>query len=150
VSDSISLNQAVRAITVGAVGVPGVRTFYFQVEQGDGRLYSLLMEKTQAMILADQIEDFLKGLSQRNPHLAPFAPLNAPALREPESIMFRAGHFALQYNGEADLIGLEISELRGIDQGTPAVLLVWATRQQMHALADQARRVARSGIATAN
>jgi uncharacterized repeat protein (TIGR03847 family) len=149
VSDSIGLNQSARAITVDAVGMPGARTFYFQVEEADGQLYSLLVEKTQAMLLADQIEDFLEGLSQRYPQLPPIAPLNAPALCEPESVMFRAGHFALQYNGEADLIGLEISELRGVDQGTPAVLLVWATRQQMHALADQARRVARSGLASA-
>lgn len=151
-SDSISLNQSVRAITVDAVGMPGMRTFYLQVEQGDGQRCSLLMEKTQALMLADQIEDCLEGLSRRYPQLIPVRPLNTPALRgpEPESVMFRAGHFALQYNGEADLIGLEISELRGIDQGTPAVLLVWATRQQMHALADQARRVARSGLASAS
>jgi hypothetical protein len=124
--------------------MPGMRTFYLQVEQGDGQRCSLLMEKTQALMLADQIEDCLEGLSRRYPQLIPVRPLNTPALRgpEPESVMFRAGHFALQYNGEA--------ELRGIDQGTPAVLLVWATRQQMHALADQARRVARSGLASAS
>jgi hypothetical protein len=61
--------------------------------------------------------------------------------------MFRAGHFALQYSTEADVIGLEISELRGIDQGTPRLLCVWATRPQLRALAEHARRIARSGVA---
>lgn len=147
-SESVDLAQPVRAITVDAVGVLGARTFYLQFEDASGQVRSLLMEKTQALMLADQIEDFLEGLSQRYPQLAHISPITVPALRVPESVMFRAGHFALQYKGEADLIGLEISELRGIDQGTPATLLVWATRQQMRAVTDHARRVARSGVAS--
>jgi hypothetical protein len=98
------------------------------------------------MILADQIDALLDHLIQRNPRFLSTEPAHIPELLHPEPVLFRAGKLALQYNADVDLVSLEIAELRGIDQGTPAVLRFWATRAQMRALGNQAHRVAHSGL----
>jgi len=136
----------VRSVTVDAVGEPGSRTFYLQARFEDGKLVTLLLEKTQAMILAEHIDALFEHLMQRDPRLPSTEPAQVPELQHPEPVLFRAGKLALQYNADVDLVGLEIAELRGIDQGTPAVLRLWVTRDQMRALGNQAQRVVHSGL----
>jgi uncharacterized repeat protein (TIGR03847 family) len=136
----------VRSITLDAVGVPGARTFYMQAQYEDGKLISILLEKTQAILLAEQIDALLDSLAQRNPPLTEHA--QVPELQHPEQVMFRAGKLGLQYDADVDLVRLEVAELRGIGQGSPAVLRVWTTRQQMRVLSDRAQRVLRGGLPT--
>ena len=138
--------RPVRAITVDTVGEPGARTFYLLAQRDDGESVSLLLEKTQAMLLAEQIGVLFDDLARRNPTLAPVEPAQIPKLQHPARVLFRAGNLALQYNAEVDLISLEIAELRGLNQGIPAVLRLWATRPQIRALGNQAQHVARSGL----
>ncbi len=135
-----------RSITVDAVGKPGARIFYLQAQLEDGKLITLLLEKTQATILAEQTATLFDDLAQRNPPLPLPAPAQTPELQHPEAVLFRAGKLALQYNADVDLVGLEIAELRGLDQGKPAVLRLWTTRAQMRALGSQAQHVVRSGL----
>jgi uncharacterized repeat protein (TIGR03847 family) len=134
--------RPVRSITVDAVGVPGARTFYLQAQFDDGKLVTLLIEKAQALILAEQIDNLFDEFTPRNSPL----PAQMPELHYPKSVLFRAGKMGLQYNADVDLVGFDIAELRGIDQGTPAVLRLWVTRQQMRTLGRHAQRVAESGL----
>ena len=45
------------------MGEPGSRTFYLQAQHQAGSLVSILIEKTQAFALADQIDDLLKEIA---------------------------------------------------------------------------------------
>jgi hypothetical protein len=78
--------------------------------------------------------------------LALTEPTQVAELQHPEPVMFRAGKLGLQYDADNDLVRFDVAELRGVDQGSPAVLRVWATRQQVRALGEQAQRVARAGL----
>src|SRR5207244_3226477 len=84
---------AVRSITVDAVGAPGARIFYLQVQTEQGEVESFLLEKTQAILLADQIHDLLAELAQRYTKLPVDAPENPVPLQIPDSVRFRAGKF---------------------------------------------------------
>jgi len=139
--------RPVRAITIDAIGEPGRRTFYLQAQDKQGELISILIEKTQALLAADQIEGLLKGLA------LPVTEDNLlPALVnvKTEDVLFRAGEVSLQYEADADLIRLDIRELRGMDQGEPDNLILWATRHQIYALGKHARYVVNRGLASSN
>jgi probable phosphomutase (TIGR03848 family)/uncharacterized repeat protein (TIGR03847 family) len=141
-----SSDQPVQAVAIGAVGVPGERTFYLQSQQdNNSAVLSFLLEKTQAMIIAEQVDALLSKLAVRYPGLEAAEVGDAPALQEPGEVKFRAGKVELQYNLMSDLIGLRIQEMKGENQPGESFRL-WATRQQMRALADQARQVAASGL----
>ncbi len=139
----------VRSITVDALGAPGNRTFYLQVQHQAGDIVSILLEKTQAIILIEDIDRLFDELRRHFPGLEPLMAGVAPALRSPERVVFRAGQIALQYDVDSDLVGLEIVELRGVGQGEPEMLSLQATRQQMRTLGEHIRRVVRGGLAAA-
>lgn len=143
-------SRPVRSVTIGAIGQPGERAFYLQTQrEGEdetpGELVTLALEKTQVGILAEEIHNLLDELAARQPPLAPAQASEAPELQSPESVRFRAGKFGLQYNAQRDLISVEIEELIGADQGTPAVFQLWATRPQIQTLGETALRVVRAG-----
>lgn len=137
----------VRSLTIDAVGEPGERIFYFQYEDASGQICSLLLEKTQALMLADQVDDLFAQFPELSTTAGNLPDYRPPRFEEPSSVMFRAGQFALKYQAKADLIGLDVSELRGIDQGTPAHIQLFVSPRQLRTLADHARDVARRGIA---
>jgi probable phosphoglycerate mutase len=131
--------RPVHSLAVEAIGVPGQRMFYFQAQHGEDQVTTLDIEKTQALLLADEIDKlFASGLE------APALDEPVP-LREGQSSVFRAGKIALQYEQNDDMIMIEFTELLGAEQGTPRVLKVWCTRQQARTLGEQARQVARRG-----
>jgi uncharacterized repeat protein (TIGR03847 family) len=144
---------AVQSITVDAIGAPGARTFYLQAHRASKRdgdenqMVSILLEKTQALNLADQIDDLLRQLAQTQPDLPSLSDVEVPLLIPPENVSFRAANIGLQYEHPVDLVKLEVSELRGIDQGTPEMLHLWVTRAQLRALGNHARDAAISGAA---
>jgi probable phosphoglycerate mutase len=139
--DAFAAKQAVHSITIEAVGEPGSRTFYLQAQHQAGNLVSILIEKTQAFSLADQVDDLFKEYTD----LASNGGVDAHVFALPEKTLFRAGKFGLQYTAEVGLVNVEIAELRGVDQGEPGVLHLWASGAQLRALADHARQVARGG-----
>jgi uncharacterized repeat protein (TIGR03847 family) len=138
--------QPVRSITIDALGVPGNRTFYLQAQHEGGGIISILVEKTQAIIIIEEIDSLFDELLRRFPRLDPGMAGQAPALRYPERVTFRAGRFALQYDVDADLVDLEIVELRGVGQGEPETLSLRATRQQVRTLGEHTRRVVQRGL----
>lgn len=133
---------AVQSITVDAIGEPGARTFYLQAQRSQNDLVSILLEKTQAFILADQADDLLRKLGESQPALPGLSTIEAPPLIPPEKPLFRAGNIGLQYEQSADLVKLELTELRGEGQGAPDMLNLWVTRSQLRALGAHARDVA--------
>jgi uncharacterized repeat protein (TIGR03847 family) len=136
---------AVYSITVDAVGSPGARIFYLQIQTTHDDLITFLLEKTQAILLAEQLDDLLAALSQQFPTLALVDVDPVPALQPPESVRFRAGKFGLQYESTMDLIDLEIRELVGTDRQA-ATINFWITRRQARTLSTHAQHIARQGV----
>jgi uncharacterized repeat protein (TIGR03847 family) len=131
--------RPVTALVVEALGEPGSRVFYLQAQHGDGQLATLHIEKTQALQLADEIDAlFSSGIPAADPG-------ETGVLRDPEPVLFRGGQFALKYENNNDQVMLDVTELLGVDQGTPRVLRLWLTRQQLRAVGQQARRAAERG-----
>ncbi|MGN6441301.1 MAG: DUF3090 domain-containing protein [Arthrobacter sp.] len=59
-------------VVIGTVGVPGARTFYLQVRTGK-QIVTIAMEKQQAALLAEKIDDVLDQLNalEGNPFSVP-------------------------------------------------------------------------------
>jgi probable phosphoglycerate mutase len=141
----IEVVDPTQALTLDAIGAKGSRVFYLQV-RGEGEAaapISFLLEKTQALLLANQIDAFFG-------QAAPPNPAALPALIAPDKIMFRLGQIALEYDSAQARLCLTLEEMLGEGQGTPRCVRVFATPEQVKALGDQARQVATRGRTTHN
>jgi uncharacterized repeat protein (TIGR03847 family) len=135
-------------ITIGTVGPAGQRTFYIQGVQGR-TVVSLIIEKQHAQALAAGIDELLEEIEEKYPADAP--PGDSPremSLLDPVSPRFRVGRLGLGYDAEENLVVIFAQELIAEEeegQREPAVGRFWASREQMAALSNHARKVAASG-----
>ena len=95
-------------VTVGAVGVPGSRTFYLQARQGD-QLVTLKLEKQQVAALCDLLGELLADLAEPGP-LPTDLDLEEPALAD-----WVVGGVQLSFDVAADRVVLLAEELQGPD-----------------------------------
>ncbi len=161
--------EHVDRITAGAVGEPGERTFFLQAREGD-RLVTILVEKEQVELLGTSILEILATVGRETGEGPPSDELGLEPPLEP---LWRAGRLSIGYAEERDLMLLEIEELveedetdpqeqrqeqpgdqpeepveaaASADEGLePARLRLWATREQMLALARHGATVAARG-----
>ncbi|MFT5194326.1 MAG: putative repeat protein (TIGR03847 family) [Cellvibrionaceae bacterium] len=144
-SEQIELNPASH-ITIGTVGEPGNRTFYLQGSQRE-TVISLIIEKTQASMIAEAIEGLMKDVATDHPELAPleseFATIDV-RLRDPAVALFRVGNLGLGFNQESGRIIIAAYEMveEGVD---PGLVSFWGTFDQMRALIKQTRTLVKSG-----
>jgi uncharacterized repeat protein (TIGR03847 family) len=94
----------------GTVGEPGGRTFFLQARKG-GDVVSVVLEKTQVAVLAQQLDALLDILSDRGVESVPAeadptrdddGPLGEPLVEA-----FRVGAMALAWDGEDDRVVIE-------------------------------------------
>lgn len=133
--------------TINTVGEPGQRTFYIQGSQ-DGEQVSLVIEKAQAIALADSFESLLGELERQYPELidlddVPKGVFNLQ-LRQPIDPLFRVGNLGLGFNEQVNRIVIVAYELVP-DEDDPNVVSFWATPDQVKILADHTQGVVRSG-----
>lgn len=138
----IELNPATQ-ITVGAIGLPGQRTFYLQGSRGSQTI-SLTIEKEQARMLAESFEALIEELAKKYP-----TPEEAPVwtdmrLREPLESLFRVGNIGIGYNEESNQVVLVAYELVG-EEEEPNVVSYWITRAQVQSLIKHAYDVVKAG-----
>ena len=158
--------ERVDRITAGAVGEPGERTFFLQARQGD-RSVTILVEKEQVELLGTSILEILATVGRETGEGPPSEEL---VLEPPLEPLWRAGRLSIGYAEERDLMLLEIEELveledepedeqdeadDGHEDDTAAVaetegpepdrVRLWATREQMFALARHGAAVAERG-----
>ena len=93
-------------VVVGTVGQPGERAFYLQVRQGS-RVCSVLMEKQQAAILADALEELLTdeaiaSMARGEDVVADARPLDVPLTEE-----FRVMRLGLGWQPQLERIRIE-------------------------------------------
>jgi probable phosphomutase (TIGR03848 family)/uncharacterized repeat protein (TIGR03847 family) len=122
-------------ITVDAVGEPGNRVFYLQARGENGDPVSVVIEKTQATMLADEIDNWFGELAGE------VEVGEVPAFTEPKDALFRGGKFTL--SSDADMLLLDVEE--HALSGTPHTLRIGMSRQQAKTLSEQARRVVAQG-----
>ena len=152
--------ERVDRITAGAVGEPGERTFFLQAREGD-RTVTILVEKEQVELLGTSILEILATVGRETGEGPPSDELGLEPPLEP---LWRAGRLSIGYAEERDLMLLEIEELVEQDepedeandepQGEsspedegpePGHVRLWATREQMLALARHGASVAERG-----
>src|SRR5689334_7097210 len=85
----------------GTVGPPGERTFFLQA-RGGGRIVSVVLEKVQVSLLAENLDELLLEAQQRFGVEAPPEPVDQPAdndpLETPLVEEFRVGTLGLAYD----------------------------------------------------
>jgi uncharacterized repeat protein (TIGR03847 family) len=141
----IELNP-VSLLTIGTIGQPGNRTFYLQGSRGP-QTVSLKIEKEQAALLANSLENFLEELEQKHPPASRDADetvMQDMRLREPVEEHFRVGNMGMGFNETANQIVLVAYELVDEDE-EPDVVSFWGSRRQMKALVTRAREVVAAG-----
>jgi len=98
----------------GTIGEPGGRTFFLQARQG-GDLVSVVLEKTQVAVLAQQLDALLDILTDRGvegvPAEADPAQADDAPLGEPLVEAFRVGAMSLGWDGENDRVVIEAAAL---------------------------------------
>ena len=145
--------ERVDRITAGAVGEPGQRTFFIQAREGE-RVITILVEKEQVELLGTSILEILASVGRETGEGPPSDELGLEPPLEP---LFRAGRLSIGYAEDRDLMLLEIEEqteeagdeedeAQLPDEGPePARVRLWATREQMFALARHGAEVAERG-----
>jgi uncharacterized repeat protein (TIGR03847 family) len=135
-------------IGAGAFGQPGARTFVIQARKGAAML-SVLVEKEQVRLLAEEATQFLDRIAEEDPEEPPTAvEVEGGAVAEDEPL-FRARLIGIGYDSERHLVLLELREEAVDDEEDPPpppdevdghVARLYATRAQI-------RVMARNGVA---
>jgi uncharacterized repeat protein (TIGR03847 family) len=106
----------------GTVGEPGGRTFFLQARKG-GDVVSVVLEKTQVAVLAQQLDALLDILADRGiesvPAEADPARTDDGPLGEPLVEAFRVGAMALAWDGEDDRVVIEAAAVPEEGESSP-------------------------------
>ncbi|MGH9106890.1 MAG: DUF3090 family protein [Acidimicrobiales bacterium] len=147
-STSFDLPSPAR-VTVGAVGPPGQRVFYFQARQED-ELVSLKLEKEQVLFLAGGLSEVLADLA--SPSAVPTEP--ELQLEEPVQPAWAVGSMRLAYDPGADRVVLVAREVgvQGDQEGSdeeevPDASGAGATGASRAGVADELGEAAPDGVA---
>src|SRR5262245_16809986 len=129
-------------IGAGAFGVPGQRVFVIQARKGHATI-SVLLEKEQVRLLAEQATQFLDGIAEDDPEDATESAAGG-AVREDEPL-FRARLIGIGYDSERHLVLIELREDAieddeaeappPIDESGGRIARLYATRAQIRAMA---------------
>jgi len=145
--------ERVDRITTGAVGEPGQRTFFIQAREGE-RVITIAVEKEQVELLGTSILEILASVGRETGEGPSSDELGLEPPLEP---LWRAGRLSIGYAEERDLMLLELEEqteeTEDADEDEPAAddvpeparVRLWATREQMFALARHGAEVAARG-----
>ena len=138
-------------LTTGTVGEPGQRTFFIQATQGE-RVITIVVEKEQVELLGTSILEILASVGRETGEGPQEGALELEVPLEP---LWRAGRLSIGYAEDRDLMLLELEELvetpgeseeaNDPDLPEPARVRMWATREQMFALARHGAAVAARG-----
>jgi uncharacterized repeat protein (TIGR03847 family) len=131
-------------ITAGAIGPPGDRTFYLQAREGPS-LVTVTIEKQQLELLAAWVVDMLYRVGAETGEGPPETEMD---LEEPVEPRWRAGRLSLGYEKDRDMMFLELEEMTEAEESEAQeadVVRLWASREQMMALARHGAAVCAAG-----
>ncbi|MDJ0317625.1 DUF3090 domain-containing protein [Arthrobacter antibioticus] len=106
-------------VVVGTIGVPGTRTFYLQVRAGK-QILSIALEKQQAALLAEKIEEILDQLItlEGNPFSVPTStPIELVDNDQLEAVdeQFRTGAMSLGWDPTTAQVVIEAHPITTVD-----------------------------------
>ena len=135
-------------VTADAIGEPGQREFFIQARMGS-EVVSVLVEKQQVQLLAASVLEVL-ARADAETDIASVDAGDTLALEEPVETRWRVGRLSIGYEEQRDMILLELDELLDDDQGEEDErerdhVRLWATREQMLALAQHGAEVCERG-----
>lgn len=141
-------------VTAAAVGEPGSRTFFLQARKDD-LVVSMVLEKQQVALLATHIDELLERVGTPE---GPSPDPDALDLESPLEPDFRIGRIGLGYDGDRDLVLLQCDEFvpededdvenEPLERDDVGRVRMWATREQMYALARRGEREVAGGRPT--
>ena len=138
----------------GAFGVPGARTFVIQARKGHA-LLSVLVEKEQVRLLANEATQFLDRIAEEDPE-EHTGELTDGSVTEDEPL-FRARLIGIGYDPERHLVLIELRETASDeeeeappppDESEGRVARFYATRAQVRAMARHGVQAVESGRPT--
>lgn len=156
-SRQVHVHDLPERFVVGTVGMPGERTFYLQA-RSTGVVTSVAIEKAQAIVLAERVNQLLDEVSTTRDESIPSSfvgisdvdPLDLPLVEE-----FRVGAMSLGWDDTAQRVvleahaiaddGQEIPEIGSDDRDGPDTLRVTLTAMQARGFAERALSVAAAG-----
>jgi len=136
---SYELNDLDR-LTVGTVGPPGRRVFLLQARQG-AELVTLKVEKGQVRALCQYVGELMQELP-RPGHLPEGTELE---LQEPSEPEWAVGSLGISYVEELDRLLLLAEEAVAEEGGAGDEARLFATREQMAALAIRGTALVEAG-----
>ena len=106
---------------VGTIGLPGARTFYLQVRAGT-QLVSIALEKQQAALLAEKIDEILDQLItlEGNPYSVPTStPIELVDNDQLDAVQeqFRTGAMSLGWDPTTAQVVIEAHAITTVDAG---------------------------------
>jgi len=135
----------VSRVSAEAIGEPGKRTFRLVVASGQAKA-ALWLEKEQLYQLATFIQETIASLnaagSRRGKAPEPYREQEWAG--PPTSVEFKIGKLALGHDPSRDAF-LFIAHDTEDDEGGPAALTFWTSREQAEGLADESLRVCAAG-----
>jgi uncharacterized repeat protein (TIGR03847 family) len=128
-------------VTVGYTGVPGDRTFFFQVEDDEERL-TLLVEKAQVDGLGELLAQVLTRIED-----APATDWDrdAMALRPPIEPAWRVGEVGLGVDPDNERVLIELAAVQTDEEIDPDLARVSMDRDQARRLAAHAQEIVAQG-----
>lgn len=133
-------------ITIGTIGPKGQRMFHLQSGY-EGRLITFIIEKEQARVLSETIQEFLDEIDARletNTKLQ-MASMDMD-LREPVEPLFRVAQMGLSFEAMTQQVILEVREyVSGDEYEEAGVVRMWCSREQVYALSIQAMDTVEAG-----
>jgi uncharacterized repeat protein (TIGR03847 family) len=140
-------------ITADAVGEPGMRTFFLQARAGE-QLVTVIVEKEQVELLARSVLELATDVAPDDV-LEDTGGEASSTLEDPVDPRWRAGRLSIGFDDQQDRFLLEIDEYvpevededdpRSLLTEEPESISLWASKEQMLALARHGSAVAGRG-----
>jgi len=142
-------------IGAGAYGSPGARTFVIQARKGSAVL-SVLVEKEQVRLLAEEATQFLDRIAEEEPEDPPTSVEDRGGIVTEAEPLFRARLIGIGYDPERRLVLIELREEASddeteaespppLDEAEGRVARLYATRGQVRVMARNGVRAVESG-----
>jgi uncharacterized repeat protein (TIGR03847 family) len=135
--------EAVDRFVVGTIGMPGERTFFFQVAAPQV-LLSFKAEKVQVVALVDALSKMLKDIppASNDEPPATWSPLDLPVFNE-----WPVGSIGIGYEGTTDRLVIVLEEMTQTGQDSSEARF-FLTRPQAITFANNARNIVSAGRPT--
>ena len=148
-TDDVIEFDPVDDIGAGAFGQPGARTFVIQARKG-GATLSVLVEKEQVRMLAEEANQFLDRIAEEDPEDPPTSvEVVGGAVTEDEPL-FRARLIGIGYDTDRHLVLIELREEASDDdeedETPPALDDADGRVARLYATRAQVRVMARNGV----